>query len=70
MLMSSLSRFPVQAVQASNPQGPASGTSKTMRGGSWSEDDDLLHCAHRFYVNGDPYGWGNDNGFRLAANVK
>ncbi len=49
-----------------NPTGPASGTYKVLRGGSWSSNADGLSVANR--LNGvDPSARFNTAGFRCAA---
>jgi len=49
----------------SNPQGPLTGTTKVIRGGSYNNwHQSLLRCATRFYK--DPAGRYSDVGFRVA----
>jgi formylglycine-generating enzyme required for sulfatase activity len=47
-----------------NPQGPASGTEKVLRGGSWFDDTTNLRLAAR--VVGEPAAWLADVGFRCV----
>ncbi|MGE5362460.1 MAG: formylglycine-generating enzyme family protein [Bacteroidales bacterium] len=48
-----------------NPQGPPTGRMRSVRGGSWVNDDvSLLCCAHRHEVPPDTYAYSI--GFRLA----
>ncbi|MBI3273177.1 MAG: SUMF1/EgtB/PvdO family nonheme iron enzyme [Planctomycetes bacterium] len=50
-----------------NPAGPATGTMRVVRGGSWLNSDRYLRCAYR---NGrDPLNWYILVGFRVAAPV-
>ena len=46
-----------------NPQGPASGASRVLRGGSWSHSTDFCRVSYRY--NGVPYLRYDDRGFRL-----
>jgi formylglycine-generating enzyme required for sulfatase activity len=49
-----------------NPRGPASGTSRVLRGGSWGLPDvDYLRCADRVYDS--PELPGSSRGFRAVA---
>lgn len=50
----------------SNPPGPATGTIKVMRGGSWRGNDGSLRVANRHYY-GSLTGWYYDVGFRCGA---
>ncbi len=53
------------ASQYRNPQGPASGRLRIVRGGSWVNDDvSFLRCAHRHEVPSDTYAYSI--GFRVA----
>ncbi len=52
------------AGQTTNPQGPATGTSRVLRGGAWGYDTSTLRCAAR--GNNDPTGRGISVGFRCA----
>ena len=47
-----------------DPQGPASGSSRAIRGGSWFYDPSYARCAYRFGVN--PVFTSYGVGFRLA----
>lgn len=49
----------------SNPTGPAAGTDKVIRGGSWQYRAYGQEVARRPHLV--PSGWGYDNGFRCAA---
>lgn len=48
----------------SNPTGPASGSYRVLRGGSWYYYGYTLRCAYRYYIYPD-YSW-DYLGFRLA----
>lgn len=48
----------------SNPQGPATGTHRVMRGGSWDFEGDFLRSAFR--SGGVPANWSGYVGFRCA----
>jgi formylglycine-generating enzyme required for sulfatase activity len=49
----------------SNPQGPATGRFRVLRGGSWFEvGDNYLRSAHRY--DNHPAFWSYDNGFRCV----
>ena len=50
---------------ASNPQGPESGTDRTVRGGSFYNLDYVLRCATR--INGIPNYGINYVGFRVVS---
>jgi serine/threonine-protein kinase len=47
----------------SNPQGPATGTYRVLRGGSWYLNDVSVRSANRY--NGPVY-WGSSSGFRCV----
>ncbi len=47
-----------------NPQGPSSGSSRVIRGGSWDGNARICRVSHR--LNYSPSGTGTDLGFRLA----
>jgi formylglycine-generating enzyme required for sulfatase activity len=47
-----------------DPQGPNSGASRVLRGGCWSNLDDLCRVAGRFRRN--PAGGSDYYGFRLV----
>jgi sulfatase modifying factor 1 len=48
-----------------NPRGPAEGTLRVLRGGSWvTHDVDQLRCSHRHKVPADTYAYSI--GFRVA----
>ena len=47
-----------------DPQGPASGTDRVLRGGAWSSLAQNSHVAYRGYFN--PGGRFNDDGLRLV----
>jgi eukaryotic-like serine/threonine-protein kinase len=49
----------------SNPQGPATGTNRVLRGGSWNDDDNLVRSASRFNVRPDLW-YNYFFGFRCA----
>jgi len=48
-----------------NPQGPSSGTSRVIRGGSWGYDGRVIRTAYRNSDN--PNNWDNDVGFRCFS---
>jgi formylglycine-generating enzyme required for sulfatase activity len=48
-----------------NPTGPATGTFKVFRGGSWLTTAERLTCAMR-YLSASPDGTHDDIGFRMA----
>jgi formylglycine-generating enzyme required for sulfatase activity len=48
----------------SNPQGPATGEYRVLRGGSWLGTDYLVRSVHRF--DHQPVIWGNIIGFRCV----
>jgi formylglycine-generating enzyme required for sulfatase activity len=47
-----------------NPEGPASGDSKMLRGGAAGNDEGILRCAYRNYYL--PDCWSSHRGFRTA----
>ena len=47
-----------------NPTGPATGTYRVLRGGSWNLSTGSVRSSYRF--NGTPDGAGNVVGFRVA----
>ena len=47
-----------------NPQGPATGESRVLRGGAWVYDDDSVRSAYRYNYN--PDSWYFDLGFRCV----
>jgi formylglycine-generating enzyme required for sulfatase activity len=49
---------------ARNPQGPSSGSSKILRGGSWTNSADTVGTTHR--REEDPEMRNSDSGFRCA----
>ena len=49
-----------------NPQGPASGTYKVLRGGSWGDLWDLLRVAYRIGINPATH-YSNSLGFRCVS---
>jgi formylglycine-generating enzyme required for sulfatase activity len=49
----------------SNPAGPAAGSSRALRGGSWSSSEDNLRAANRY--GSDPSDSAYSFGFRCAA---
>jgi formylglycine-generating enzyme required for sulfatase activity len=51
-----------------NPQGPSSGTEKSLRGGSYSDPAPELHVFHR--THHDPNSAGLNRGFRCAYDAK
>lgn len=58
----------VLAGPVTNPVGPAAGTHKVMRGGSWVSTEQRLRCTPRFFLGANE-GYA-DVGFRCAANVE
>jgi formylglycine-generating enzyme required for sulfatase activity len=48
-----------------NPQGPADGEVKVLRGGAWDVDEFIVRASHRFYAV--PSGQTDGIGFRCAA---
>ena len=52
------------AGSARNPQGPSSGSSKILRGGSWTNSADTVRTTHR--REEDPDMRNSDSGFRCA----
>ncbi len=53
---------------ADNPQGPAHGTAKVIRGGSWSNDATAIRTTNRHGL--DPAERKNNVGFRCAQSVR
>ncbi len=52
-----------------NPRGPAGGSLRIVRGGSWiSEDPRMLGCAHRHTLPPDSYAYSI--GFRIAYSAR
>ena len=49
----------------SDPRGPASGTNRVIRGGSWSNDASFCTVAYRTYFF--PHGRSNNAGFRVVS---
>ena len=49
---------------STNPIGATSGTFRVLRGGSWTEDTDLIRCATRWFNN--PKGYSDYIGFRVV----
>ena len=49
---------------SSNPQGPATGTQRVARGGSWTHNDFVVRSAYRFSLS--PSTANNLYGFRCA----
>ena len=61
---------PYSAAAVTNPQGPASGSRKVLRGGSWYQDALGTRASDR-YTNGPglpTINWGDDLGFRVVRN--
>ena len=58
-------KYPDRALK--NPKGPASGSSRVLRGGSWINFADFCRVADRFSYS--PDGRGNLIGLRLARTV-
>jgi formylglycine-generating enzyme required for sulfatase activity len=56
------------AGSARNPQGPSSGSSKILRGGSWTNSADTVRTTHR--REEDPDMRNSDSGFRCARDAK
>ena len=52
---------------ARNPQGPSSGSSKILRGGSWTNSADSVRATHR--REEDPDMRNSDSGFRCARSA-
>lgn len=51
---------------AVDPQGPATGSLRIVRGGSWAtEDPSMIRCAHRHSVPADTYAYSI--GFRIVC---
>jgi len=53
---------------ARNPQGPSAGSSKILRGGSWTNSADTVSTTHR--REEDPEMRNSDSGFRCARDGK
>jgi formylglycine-generating enzyme required for sulfatase activity len=53
---------------ASNPQGPATGESRVLRGGSWNRSVNGVRSADRDYVI--PDYWYNVYGFRCVRSLR
>ncbi len=53
---------------ANNPPGPASGTAKVLRGGSWADVGNYLRVAYRHNYSNFPANRSLNIGFRCAAN--
>ena len=53
---------------ASNPRGPATGSARVLRGGSYDHGERELRCAYRFYA--DPNRGYGGIGFRCVVNAK
>ncbi|MFM7173895.1 MAG: formylglycine-generating enzyme family protein, partial [Caldilinea sp.] len=51
----------------SNPQGPATGKSRVLRGGSWDLSVNLVRSAHRNRYS--PVNWINRVGFRCVRSL-
>jgi formylglycine-generating enzyme required for sulfatase activity len=51
---------------SNNPQGPATGTYRVLRGGSWSSSGNGVRSALRNYLIFVPDGWLYDVGFRCV----
>ncbi len=51
---------------SSNPKGPANGTNKVGRGGSWQADGGAILCRTSYRGNSAPSSTFNNNGFRLT----
>jgi formylglycine-generating enzyme required for sulfatase activity len=49
---------------SSNPTGPATGTDRVLRGGSWDYSTSDVRSSNRF--NNTPGSMGTDYGFRVA----
>jgi formylglycine-generating enzyme required for sulfatase activity len=47
-----------------NPQGPATGEFRVLRGGSWVSSDDVVRSAIR--DGGNPGRWDSSDGFRCV----
>ena len=56
-----------EQLASENPSGPASGSNRVVRGGSWLSDADLCRSAYR--NRNDPSYRGSDLGFRLSRTV-
>ena len=47
-----------------NPPGPASGTYRVLRGGSWNDSSNFVRSSHRYFLT--PSISNNRMGFRVA----
>jgi sulfatase modifying factor 1 len=57
-----------QSSPSSSPTGPAEGTQRVLRGGSWlASDDRMLSCSYRHKVPPDTYSYGI--GFRVVCEI-
>ena len=54
-------------ISSENPSGPASGSFRVVRGGSWIDDAD--HCRSAYRGNNDPSNRDLNLGFRLSRTV-
>jgi formylglycine-generating enzyme required for sulfatase activity len=52
---------------AKNPQGPATGRNRVLRGGSWFGNGYDVRSANRYLYS--PVGWGNYFGFRCVRSL-
>jgi iron(II)-dependent oxidoreductase len=52
----------------SNPQGPATGEYRVLRGGSWNNSGNLGRSANRLY--GSPGRWFLNFGFRCVRSLR
>ncbi|MHC4084738.1 MAG: formylglycine-generating enzyme family protein [Planctomycetota bacterium] len=59
--------YDYDASPADNPQGPASGTERILRGGSWGADADFCRVSLRIGVR--PFGRWSDFGFRIVLDL-
>ena len=55
------------AGSVTDPQGPASGEHRVLRGGSWNNNQDNARCANRNRNN--PNNRNNNIGFRCARSI-
>lgn len=56
-----------QVSLGTDPRGPASGSARVQRGGSWGYNSSYCRVAHRFYSG--PTSQGYLSGFRLARSI-